>query len=258
MLDERLDPVGRRDYLSQQHLARYEFARRHLSEGMSVLDIACGAGYGSAMMQGLGCEVTGGDYDEDVLKEAEKSWPGVRFVKMDAFALPFPDERFDAVVSFETIEHVVDGERFLAEMKRVLKPGGVFICSTPNIRYTSHPPYHLKEYSPEEYYELLTRHFPAAERAGQYFGAIDRLRDLLKWGLLPVLIRLLEITGLKPLLKTWLARSKTLLRPPAPANPSAPGSRAPMPVRNGRYDVVPVSPGAYRFLRIMVTVAVKQ
>ena len=62
---------------------------------------------------------------------------------------------FDAAVSFETIEHLKDGRSFLEEIYRVLCKGGTLICSTPNIRYTSHPPFHIKEYLPEEFYGLV-------------------------------------------------------------------------------------------------------
>jgi len=258
MLDERLNPVGLRDYLSQQHWARYEFACRHLKAGMRVLDIACGAGYGAAMMRDAGCEVTGGDYDGDILEEAKVNWPGIRFIKADAMALPFEDAYFDAVVSFETIEHVVDGDRFLAEMKRVLKPGGIFICSTPNIRYTSHPPYHVKEYTPAEYFSLMKNHFPQVELAGQYFRFTDRVRDLMKWKVVPKVAALVRMVGLKLLLKAILNKVTR------PANSSVSPSQA-VPVhqnqvfrRNQKYDVVPLKQDAYGLLRIMVTKAIKQ
>jgi hypothetical protein len=73
----------------------------------------------------------------------------------------------------------------------VLKPGGVFICSTPNISYTFHPAFHLHEFSADEYFNVIQEHIGDHERFGQYFRRIDRLRDLYLRKLLPG-----EVSGL--------------------------------------------------------------
>ncbi len=146
--EERHDPTGRKDYLSQQHVYRYQFAAGLIQPGWRVLDIACGVGYGAGLLQSAGCRVIGVDYDPATIAEARRAFPDVQFETGDALALPFEDSAFDAIVSFETVEHVDDGQAFLDEMKRLLVPGGSLIISTPNIRYTSHPAYHLKEYEP--------------------------------------------------------------------------------------------------------------
>lgn len=205
-IEERHNPVGKCDYLSLQHVERYRFALQYLMPGMRVLDIACGAGYGSAMFKQAGCEVIGGDYDKDILAYAEKEWAGIRFEKAYALNLPFEDEAFDAVVSFETIEHVHNGERFLSEMRRVLKPEGIFICSTPNIRYTAHPPFHVYEYEPEEFNDLVQRQFYKVERWAQYFQFNDRLHDLISWKVLPAIVKCLERIHLKKIIKRFLKR----------------------------------------------------
>jgi ubiquinone/menaquinone biosynthesis C-methylase UbiE len=171
-------PINKTDYLSIQHVERYRYAVSRLLPGMKVLDIACGAGYGTAMLLRHGCDVTGVDYGDDLWQQARRIWGHEGFVKGNALELPFEGASFDGVVSFETIEHVVDGDRFLREMHRVLRPGGIFICSTPNIHYTAHPPYHAKEYEPEEFYFLIRQRFVQVECYGQYFKATDRLRDL--------------------------------------------------------------------------------
>ena len=73
---------------------------------------------------------------------------------MEAAKLPFEDDFFDVVVSFETIEHIIDYDKFVLEIKRVLKPGGQLILSTPNRLATKilaiKNPYHIKEFSPDE------------------------------------------------------------------------------------------------------------
>lgn len=205
---DRLDPLGRGDYLSIQHIERYRFACTLLQPGQKVLDIACGTGYGTAMLLQRGCKVVGADIDNEILKEARMRWNYDGFVQADALDLPFPDASFDAVVSFETIEHVADGERFLAEMRRVLRPGGIFICSTPNVRYTAHPSCHVKEYEPDEFFKLVESYFANVKHYGQYFRMMDRLRDLLRWHIRSKIVRLLEITYLKLWIKKLIGRAK--------------------------------------------------
>lgn len=258
MLYERHNPVGQQDYLSQQHLARYIFACKYISPGMKVLDIACGAGYGSSMMRDIGCEVTGGDYDEDILIEAKNNWPSVEFIRADAMDLPFENGCFDAVVSFETIEHVNDGELFLAEMKRVLKPEGIFICSTPNIRYTSHPSYHVREYTPDEYFDLLKNNFSRVDMAGQYYTLTDRLHDLVKWSALPQIAWFIRVIGLKPILKSVINKFRLQTNIAVKTEIVADQQKKQPMVRNREYDVVPIEPGGYRLLRIMVAVTTNQ
>jgi ubiquinone/menaquinone biosynthesis C-methylase UbiE len=170
-----LDPATRRDYLSWQHVERYRFASQRLPSHVTVLDIACGAGYGAAILERHGCRVVAGDYDLRALRHSREK-AGVRaVVQADARRLGLRSSTFDAITCFETIEHVVEGEALLREMRRVLRPGGVLICSTPNIRYTVHPRYHLKEYEPEEFFALVESVFGDVERYAQYFTARDYL-----------------------------------------------------------------------------------
>jgi len=191
-LNESYSPVGRSDYLSIQHIERYRFAASVLPPGSRVLDIASGSGYGTAMLVRHGCWVVGADYDEVPLTFANKLWKHARFIRANALRLPFSDNSFDAVVTFETIEHVVEGHEFLQEMRRVLRPGGVLICSTPNIRYTFHPAFHVKEYGAGEFFDLVEQVFPTAERYAQYFRPIDRFRDLYARNLLPTPVMFLR------------------------------------------------------------------
>ncbi|MCC7210954.1 MAG: class I SAM-dependent methyltransferase [Candidatus Brocadia sp.] len=201
---EHHNPLGKSDYLSIQHRERYAFAISCLTPGQQLLDIACGDGYGTVMLSRYGCNTIGADCDEQTVSGAQIKYPQGSFVRADVLNIPFEDNSFDAVVSFETIEHVNDGNRFLSEVHRVLRPSGIFICSTPNIRYTSHPPYHIKEYSPEEFYELVQHWFPQAEHHGQYFKSVDRLSDLYRRHIHAHLTTLLDKTNVRKTLKYLL------------------------------------------------------
>jgi SAM-dependent methyltransferase len=113
------------------HVYRYAFACGFV-KGREVLDIACGEGYGSAALLRAGAtRVTGIDVSEDACRHARRKY-GIEARVGNAEAIPFPSASVDAVVSFETIEHVPDAARFLDECQRVLRPGGILVLSTPN------------------------------------------------------------------------------------------------------------------------------
>jgi ubiquinone/menaquinone biosynthesis C-methylase UbiE len=109
------------------------------------------------------------DYARERFGENNKA----SFVCADAIRLPFADNTFDVVVSFETIEHIRQCRKFLAECRRVLKEDGSLICSTPNRRIFSpnlEKPintFHVKEFWPEEFYRLLRRYFADITFYGQ-------------------------------------------------------------------------------------------
>jgi len=156
------------NYLERQHIMRYIFAGRFLRPADIVLDVACGSGYGTHYLSQIAMSghVYGVDASTDALKQADryKDRDNLEYIPGDALSLPFPDVTFDVVVSFETIEHLEDFHAFLAEIKRVLRPEGVFICSTPNKAYSLHPPYHRHEFYSEEFYTLVENYFPNANR----------------------------------------------------------------------------------------------
>ena len=133
------------------HAARYRFASRTL-RFRRLLDVACGSGYGVSMLSSKGW-VVGVDVDEEALRSARQAGP---VVASDGCRLPFLDGAFDAVVTLETIEHLEHRDEFLAELARVLEPGGSLVLSTPNALYTRpvngrpHNPFHVFEYTPDQ------------------------------------------------------------------------------------------------------------
>jgi len=173
---ERVVPGKSPDDIYQEHLNRYVFASR-FTNGKNVLDAACGSGYGTAYLleNGMACQVFGVDLSEDAVRYAEDRYGQhkISFVCADVASLPFPNEFFDIVVSFETIEHLVDRTRYLAECKRVLKPGGLFICSSPNKKvyspYSEKPlnSFHTVEFLPDQFSAILCEYFANVDLYGQ-------------------------------------------------------------------------------------------
>jgi SAM-dependent methyltransferase len=142
------------------HMCRYGFVKA-LCEDKQILDVACGRGYGTALMSRWGAsQVTGIDISASAIADAERLFASerARFVCADAEHLSelFNREEFDLVVSFETIEHIADPRAFLGEIRKAIKPAGAVIISCPN-DWWHYPgehernPYHQKKYRFEEF-----------------------------------------------------------------------------------------------------------
>lgn len=156
-----------------EHTARYMFALPFV-ENRSVLDIACGTGYGIGLLKEKAKHVTGVDVSFDAAREALAECDERASVLLgDGLKLPFADGRFDIVTSFETLEHLHERSAFLAELKRVLRHDGLLVLSTPNANYTrpvnGKPtnPFHIFEYRPEELRAELEAYFVVKEFLGQ-------------------------------------------------------------------------------------------
>jgi SAM-dependent methyltransferase len=146
-----------------EHVYRYAFASRFVA-GKRVLDIACGEGYGAAALQKAGAaHVIGVDVSEEVCVHAHGKY-GLDARPGTAEQIPLSDESIDVVVSFETIEHVPEPDRFLDECVRILTPGGRLIISTPNKGVYTWPdgasnPHHCSEMTEEEFSLALRSRF---------------------------------------------------------------------------------------------------
>ena len=158
----------------REHLARYNFALP-MTMGKSVLDVACGSGYGTAHLAANGAtHVTGIDASSDAVAYASSNYPSeqVRFVCADAHDLSAIGQ-VDVVVSFETIEHLADPVKFLREISRVMHDDAVFIVSTPvrkkgSLDQKPKNPFHLREWSIAEFAGLLRQHFSSVDLRFQY------------------------------------------------------------------------------------------
>jgi ubiquinone/menaquinone biosynthesis C-methylase UbiE len=109
-----------------------------LKSGSQVLEIGCGAGSMTAFLADMGCDVIGTDVSEVLLEYAKKEHKNCRFMKMYGEKLEFPSDFFDAIVSFDLLEHIGKVNKHIEEVYRVLKRGGRYIFGTPN-RWTNLP-----------------------------------------------------------------------------------------------------------------------
>src|SRR5579859_3951742 len=170
---ERYVPTEAGD-IRYEHWHRYAWASQGIA-GLDVLDVACGEGYGSAIIARTAKTVTGVDISSEAVAHASEQYSNVKnlsFLTGSASDLPLPDASFDAVVSFETIEHLLEQEEMLSEIHRVLRPGGFLILSSPNKKVYSDDrnyqnEFHVKELYFEELDALVKRHFSSVAYFGQ-------------------------------------------------------------------------------------------
>ena len=134
-----------------------------------VLDLGCGSGYGAARVAEVASEVVAIDPSEDAIGHARDRYrkPNLTFERIAPDRqLPFEDHHFDAVLSFQVIEHVDDVNGYLAELMRVLRPGGEAFIVTPDRRnrlFRWQRPWnrwHRREYSRSSLLEQVRRHAP--------------------------------------------------------------------------------------------------
>ncbi len=145
-----------------EHIFRYRFATRFV-QNQTVVDIACGEGYGSAALLRAGAErVIGIDVSAEACEHAARKY-GIEARVADAAAMPLATRSIDRIVSFETIEHLAQPERFVAECARVLKTDGRLVISTPDtLLYSDEDgpnPFHCSEMTRDAFGSLLKNYF---------------------------------------------------------------------------------------------------
>lgn len=152
-----------------EHLHRYAIANDFVKDKM-VLDIASGEGYGSYILSKDASTVIGVDIDTDTVIEAQKKYVNnnLSFVVGSADNIPVDSNSIDIVVSFETIEHHDKHDEMFLEIKRVLKPGGILIMSSPDKKFYSEIPgfknkFHVKELYFDEFKDLTNKYFGTAK-----------------------------------------------------------------------------------------------
>jgi lipopolysaccharide biosynthesis protein/ubiquinone/menaquinone biosynthesis C-methylase UbiE len=151
--------------IQSEHYHRYLFAIQFCA-GKDVLDIASGEGYGSFCLGQAAKSVIGVDANTAAVDFANRHYMNdrVSFKVGSAQSIPIADTSIDVVVSFETLEHFTEQEEFVGEVRRVLRPGGLLLISSPNRAVYSeeanyHNAWHLRELDRDQFTSLLTSAF---------------------------------------------------------------------------------------------------
>jgi SAM-dependent methyltransferase len=191
----------------QRHVATYRLCAPLLPPGR-VLDLGCGIGHSFSALAPR--ESVGVDRSAEALVGQDRAT-----VVADMRELPFPDESFASVLAVQSIEHVPDPERVLAEVVRVLEPEGSAIFVTPNRLEFARAdeiidPYHHVEYDPRELRGLCAQFFAEVDVLGLFGSArwrvlvdeeLERLERLLRRD--PLRLRRLLPRRVRQLLYDW-------------------------------------------------------
>jgi ubiquinone/menaquinone biosynthesis C-methylase UbiE len=157
-----------------EHLHRYAVATG-LCEKKIVLDIACGEGYGSNLLSKVAARVYGVDISEEAVAHATRKYKkeNLSFIAGSADKIPLEQSSVDVVVSFETLEHHDRHQEMMDEVKRVLKPGGKLLLSSPEKTIykdrDADNPYHIKEITFSELKALIKSNFKYSKFYEQRF-----------------------------------------------------------------------------------------
>jgi len=175
---ERYVP-SQKGQIEAEHLHRYYIARQ-LVKGKTVLDIASGEGYGSALISERAEKVIGVDIDCEAVTHANNKYiaDNLEFRQGSCANIPVDDASIDIVISFETIEHHNQHEKMMQEFLRVLKADGLLLISSPNkLEYSDannySNPFHIKELYKEQFEKLLKNNFRNTDILGQkmFYGS---------------------------------------------------------------------------------------
>ena len=173
------DPKWKNNPWAKVFVRRCKYAKE-FSQKKRVLDLCCGTGWTANELATVAKVVKAVDYSKESIEKAKKEFQNENlfFEQMNALSLKYPDSSFDTVVSMEAIEHFTenDGKVFLSEVYRVLKKGGYFVGSTPQVE-TKNPlkilamkkidPYHLHLYSKKMLEKSLSAIFNKVEVVSQ-------------------------------------------------------------------------------------------
>jgi len=223
---ERVSPEQYRNNL-QEYLIYLMHERTYLYvlpsiKNKRVLDFGCGEGYGSQILSSDAQHVTAIDVSSETIQKAQQKYAAqhIHFQATEPVEnapLPFHDNSFDVVLSFQVIEHVKDVDTYLNEIMRVLAPGGYFFLSTPNAKSRLLPfqnpwnKFHRREYTADSLTTTLHQKFRNTKLLGLSFSepwvhVENRRVSFNKWLLWPVTNKLIPDALRRYLLhKIWNA-----------------------------------------------------
>jgi len=181
--ERTLPDVPAENYWYRRHLAVYRWVADRC-RGLDVVDMACGEGYGTAVLAQRAARVTGVDANPEAHEHARLKYsrPGVRFVRdlVESY-----DEPCDAIVFLQTVEHLSDPGAVLDRFRELLRPGGTAYVSTPNVLTLAPPgaeksdnPWHVREYRSEEFRALCEESFERVELLGLFHARKLRIHEL--------------------------------------------------------------------------------
>jgi SAM-dependent methyltransferase len=183
--ERTLPDVPAENYWFRRHLAVYEWIAARV-DGLRVIDMACGEGYGAATLAASAAEVVGVDANPDAFEHARLRYaaPNLSFERalVERYGQP---GACDAVSFLQTIEHVANPEDVLRHLRGLLAPGGVAYISTPNLLTIaprgapkSDNPWHVREYLAHEFRGLCESVFDSVEIYGLYHARMLRAHGL--------------------------------------------------------------------------------
>jgi SAM-dependent methyltransferase len=183
--ERTLPDVPEENYWYQRHLVVYEWIAAQVA-GRRVVDLACGEGYGSAVLGRTAASVVGVDANPEAFEHARAKYTTVDGrVSFERNMIELWDGDVDCVVFLQTIEHVPDADAVLARIRDLIGPAGVAYVSTPNVltlapegAERSGNPWHVHEYRAEEYRELCGRHFGSVEVLGLFHARKLRIHEV--------------------------------------------------------------------------------
>lgn len=228
---ERILPAEAASAYERLQNLRHQFAyglAAGEARGRLVLEAGFGEGYGSALLAAAAAGVRAVDTNSAAVAHAAAAYraPNLQFGLYDGKRLPFADSSFDLAVAFQVIEHTDDDAAFLAELRRVLKPGGVCLLTTPNRLHRLKPgqkpwyKFHKREYTRGDLLSAVSAVFPGAEV--DYILAPRELYDMeRRVARIASLVQLLHLP--EALLKALEGVKKLVFRSVGGASPAAPG-----------------------------------
>ncbi|HNP18924.1 MAG TPA: methyltransferase domain-containing protein [Fulvivirga sp.] len=160
------DKIASDNPIHQRLLKAYYLAEEYIKG--DLLEIGCGEGRGIELLKDKCASYTAIDKIKPVLDKLGTQYPDVTFIHDNIPPLnKVADDSFDVIISFQVIEHIKNDKLFLQEIKRVLKPGGQALLTTPNIKMTlSRNPWHIREYTADQLTDLAKKYFDQVEMRG--------------------------------------------------------------------------------------------
>src|SRR3712207_99170 len=181
--ERTLPDVPEENYWFRRHLVVYEWIAERV-HGRRVVDLACGEGYGSAVLGRTAASVVGVDANPEAHEHARLKYTSDR-VSFERDMIETWTGDVDCVVFLQTIEHVQDPDAVLGRLAELIGPDGVDFVSTPNLLTLAEPgaeksgnPWHIKEYRAHEFRELCERHFASVELHGLFHARKLRVHEL--------------------------------------------------------------------------------